>query len=92
MCALVEVSGEFVTAKIQNLQVTRQPNQETKLFQTQVGSHQVASSPLRVGGFDQPFQHVQSRRLNPVTDQELAIARKPFNGRHQPQDEAVVGL
>ena len=35
---------------------------------------------------------MRSNRLNPVAEQEFPTARESFNGRHQPQDEAVVSL
>jgi hypothetical protein len=52
----------------------------------------MAAPVARVGCLDQGFEDIERSRLEAVAEQELLRARKPLDGRHQPQDELLVRL
>lgn len=79
----------LVAPQVEQLQVHGQPEQETQLLHPQIGLNQQPAPRPRVGRLHQPFQHVQRRRLDAIAQQELLTARKPFHGRHQPQEKLV---
>ena len=54
------------------------------------GASEVAGATPGVRCLDQPFQYIERGRLDSIAQQELAVARKSLDRRHQPQYETVM--
>ena len=82
----------LIAAPVQIAEVPRESTQEAQLFQAKIGAGQMSRALTRIGCFDQGFQDIQGCALHPVGQQEFLASRKPFQNRHQPQGEAIVGF
>ena len=65
----------LVTARVQVAEILRQPAQEPQLLDSEIRRRQMPPAVARVRRLDQPLQHVEGGRLQPVAQQELLPPR-----------------
>jgi hypothetical protein len=68
--------GMLVAPGIQVAKHHADPEEEAQLLEAQVGASQRLLAGPAVGGHDELFQHVESRRLDTVAEQEALAARE----------------
>ncbi len=89
----VEGTGRvFVAARAQMFQLKGEPKQEPQFLDTEVRARQQWPPIPCVGRFHKKFEHVERGCLDAVAKQEFLVARKFFNGGHEPKKELEMGL
>ena len=88
---LVEAAGGvLVAAVVEMTEVVGEAEQEAELFNTEVGAGEVGRPSTGIRSLDERLQHVESRALDSVAEEEALGARKAVQCGDEPQDEAVV--